>query len=65
MEDETLVGGDEDFSNISQPQYFPKLIRGGGQDQDEEIKMETNYTFSIPFTGLAPTLQRSSSSQQP
>ncbi len=65
MEDDTLDGGDEEFSNISQPQSFPKLIRGGGQDQDEEIKMETTMPFSIPFTGLAPTLQRSSSSQQP
>jgi hypothetical protein len=56
MEDDTLDGGDEEFSNISQPQSFPKLIRGGGQDQDEEIKMETSMPFSIPFTGLAPTL---------
>jgi hypothetical protein len=56
MDDDTLGGGDEEFSNISQPQSFPKLIRGGGQDQDEEIKMETSIPFSIPFTGLAPTL---------
>ena len=61
MEDDTLDGGDEEFSNISQPQSFPKLIRGGGQDlntpdQDEEIKMETSMPFSIPFTGLAPAL---------
>ena len=57
MEDEKIEEGDEDLSNISPPQLFSKLTRGGAQDQDEEIKMETSYPpFSIPFTGLAPTL---------
>lgn len=57
MEDDTIEGGDEELSNISPPQSFPKLTRGGAQDQDEEIKMENSYpSFSIPFTGLAPTL---------
>jgi len=57
MEDDTVGGGDEELSNISPPQLFPKLTRGGAQDQEEEIKMETSYpSFSIPFTGLAPTL---------
>jgi hypothetical protein len=57
MENDTIGAGDEELSNISPPQLFPKLTRGGAQDQDEEIKMETSYPpFSIPFTGLAPTL---------
>ena len=66
MDNENLgAGDDDDIFDISEPHSFPKLKRGG-QDQDEEMKLESDdsYPFSIPFSPPPLALQRSVSSQQ-